>query len=108
MIDWAGVATNSLWLLGLAVCLAVLSYADWSAHSANRRLRDVLNQPAFRAMLWSGLTLFCVGVALSGGRWWERILWGVLAIMAAVEVWRAAPIAPMRRLLQYMERWKTR
>jgi len=67
-----------------------------------------LGQPAFRAMLWSGLTLFCVGVALSGGRWWGRILWGVLAIMATVEVGRAVPIAPVKALLRCVERWKTR
>jgi hypothetical protein len=89
MIDWVGVATNSLWLLGLAVCLAVISYADWNAHSDHRRLYDVLQQPTFRLPLWSGLTLFCTGVALSGGRWWERALWGVLTVMATAEVWRA-------------------
>ena len=89
MIDWVGVATNSLWLLGLAVCLSVLSYADWSVQSANLRLRDVMGQPGFHLAVWSGLTLFCIGVALSGGRWWERILWSALAIMSAVEVWQA-------------------
>ena len=105
MIDWVGVATNGLWLLGLAMGLAVLSYADWSAHSAHRRLRDVLGQPAFRIALWSGLTLFCVGVALSGGQWWERVLWGALAVMAVVEVWRAAliTIASVKALLRRME-----
>ena len=92
MVDWLGVATNSVWILGLALVLAVLSYADWSAHMTRQRLREVLGQAAFRVTLWSGLTLFCVGVALSGGRWWERALWGVLAVMAAVEVWRARRI----------------
>ena len=91
MIDWMGVATNSLWLLGLAVALAVFSYADWDAQHTRRRRCDVLGQVTFHLLLWSGLTLFCVGVALAmrGGRWWERLLWGVLAVMAAVEVWRA-------------------
>jgi hypothetical protein len=89
MIDWVGVGTNSLWLLGLAVGLAVFSYADWSAHDTHQRLRDVFGQAALRVPLWSGLILFCVGVALSGGRWWERALWGILAVMAAAEVWRA-------------------
>jgi len=89
MIDWIGVATNSLWLLGLAVCLATLSYADWRARRASLRLRQVMEQPAFRLALWSGLAIFCVGVALAGGRWWERTLWGVLAVMSAVEVGQA-------------------
>jgi membrane protein implicated in regulation of membrane protease activity len=89
MVDWLGVATNSVWILGLALVLAVLSYADWSAHTTRQRLREVLGQAAFRVALWSGLTLFCAGVAFSGGCWWEGVLWGVLAVMAAVKVWRA-------------------
>jgi hypothetical protein len=89
MVDWLGVATNSVWILGLALVLAVLSYADWSAYTTRQRLRVVLGRAAFRMALWSGLTLFCAGVALSGGRWWERILWGVLAAKAVAEVWRA-------------------
>jgi len=94
MIDWLGVATNGLWLLGLAISLAVFSYADWNAYNTHRQLRDVLGQTAFRRSLWIGWTLFCMGVALSGGRWWERALWGVLAVMAALEVWRARHIIP--------------
>jgi hypothetical protein len=92
MIDWMGVAANSLWLLGLAILLAILSYADWQAHQAGRRLREVLSRPALQFALWSGLTLFCIGAATSGGRWWERILWGALAVMAALKAWRAAPV----------------
>jgi hypothetical protein len=98
MIDWLGVATNGLWLLGLAVSLAVFTYADWSvayrSWETRYRLRDMWGQAAVRRLFWGSLMLFCVGVALSGGRWWERILWGVLAVMAVAEAWRA------RRLLR--------
>ena len=93
MIDWLGVGTNGLWLLGLAFSLAVFTCADWHAayrsRESGRRLRDVFGQAIVRRSLWIGMTLFCMGVALSGGRWWERALWGVLAVMAAVEAWRA-------------------
>ncbi len=89
MIDWIGIATNSGWIVGLAIDLAVLSYADWKSHHIGQRLRDALGQAAIRFPLWGGLTLFCLGVALSGGRWWERLLWGVLAVMALAEAWRA-------------------
>jgi hypothetical protein len=92
MIDWIGVITNAVWLLGLSVVLAALSYADWSAHRAGRRFRAVAGQPVFHALVWSGLTLFCAGVALAGGRWWERVLWGALAVMAAVDVWQSARV----------------
>ena len=31
MIDWFNLAANSLWILGCAIALAVLSYASWQA-----------------------------------------------------------------------------
>ncbi len=92
MIDWIGVVTNSLWVLGLAVVLAVLSIAYSSSQAgpgAKRRLRDILGERPFQIGLWTGLLLFCAGIALSGGHWWERVLWGALAVMAAVEIWMA-------------------
>jgi hypothetical protein len=103
MVDWLGVATNGVWILGLALALAVLSYADWSAHTTRQRLRVVLGRAAFRMALWSGLTLFCVGVALSGGRWWERALWGVLAVTAVVEAWRAHLVFSMKDTKEHQD-----
>ena len=89
MVDWTGLLTNGLWILGLAVILAAFSHAYWSAHQARVRLRDELSQATFQVLFWSGLTFVCVGVALSGGRWWERVLWGGLAAMAAVQIWQS-------------------
>lgn len=32
-IHWAFIARHAVWILGLAIVLAVWSYADWQAHS---------------------------------------------------------------------------
>ena len=86
MIDVWGVAASSLWILGLAVFLALLSWAHWVASTEGGRLRVVLGQPWAQRVLGSGLVLFCTGLASTGRRWWERVLWGLLAILFAVQI----------------------
>lgn len=81
-IDWFGVFYNALWILGLAVGLAALSYADWRRRLQQPRLtlRQALAQPAFQAAWSLGLLLFCAGLALSRGPWWQTAAWAALAL----------------------------
>lgn len=81
-IDWFGVFYNALWIFGLAIALATISYADWRRHLCQPplRLRQALAQPAFQAAWCLGLLFFCAGLALSGGPWWQSAAWAALAI----------------------------
>jgi hypothetical protein len=81
-IDWFGVFYNALWILGLAVALAAVSYADWRRRLSQPRLtlRQALSQPAFQAAWSLGLLLFCAGLALSRGPWWQTVAWAALAL----------------------------
>lgn len=88
MIDWLGVATNSLWVLGLAGMLAAASYYDYVAWQQGRSRRAVLTSSPFVFYLSLSAAIFCAGVALSGGAWWERIAWGLLAILCAWQAWQ--------------------
>jgi len=92
MIDWWGVFRNSLWILGLSVILATLSYADWWAKEQKVRFRDAFSVPSFQGALSAGLALFCVGLSLCSGRWWERGLWAVFALWFAYDA-----VASLRR-----------
>jgi hypothetical protein len=85
MIDIWGVAANSLWILGLAVLLATLSWSHWTASVEKVRFRLVLSRPGIQRALDLGLFLFCAGLAATGRAWWERILWGLLAAVFAVQ-----------------------
>lgn len=87
MIDVWGVAANSLWILGLAVLLAVLSWAHWAASAEGVQLRVVLGRPRMRQALDLGLILFCAGLAATARAWWERALWGLLAVAWAIQAW---------------------
>jgi CHASE2 domain-containing sensor protein len=89
VIDVWGVVANSLWILGLAVLLAVLSWANWAASVEKVRLRTALTRPGVQRALNLGLFLFCAGLAATGRAWWERVLWGLLAVAWVVQAWLA-------------------
>ena len=89
MIDWVGLAFNTLWVLGAAVILAALSSSYYEAQRRGERLRMRLAAPGFQVGLSVGLVLFSLGLALIGPRWWERVLWGLLCAMSAWQLWGA-------------------
>lgn len=80
LIDWAGVARNALWILGLSVALAAWSYASWQAGVRRIGLRKALGRASFQASFNLGLLLFSIGLAWSAVRAWERIAWIALAL----------------------------
>lgn len=86
MIDVWGVAANSLWVLGLAVVLAALSWANWAAKTAGTRLRHVLARPPIRRALDFGLALFCAGLAATADPWWQQALWAALSVAWIVQI----------------------
>lgn len=79
MIDWWGLVPNVLWVLGLALALAVFSVASYQAGAQGARLRDNLKQATYHVPLNLGLSFFCLGLLLSSRTWWEGVLWGLLA-----------------------------
>lgn len=87
MIDVFSLAANALWILGLAVLLAVLSWARLAARSEQVRFRQVLARPPIQLGLDLGLLLFCAGLAATGRTWWERVLWSLLAGGWTVHAW---------------------
>jgi hypothetical protein len=91
MIDWADVAINAAWILGLAVTLATLSYADWARRYERARWRDVLGRITYRFLLNGGMVLVCLGLLGGGRSLLERVLWGLLTVWFAADaalVWR--------------------
>jgi len=89
MIDWLGVLTNSLWIVGLAGFLATASYYDYVAASQKKPRRVVFGSRAFTFYFSLSAIVFCLGVALSGGQWWERALWGILCLVFAWQTWQS-------------------
>jgi hypothetical protein len=87
MIDWAYVARNALWVLGLSVALAASGYTSWWASVRQVPVRAAVERRAFRLAFSLGMLLFTAGLARGATRPWERVLWSVLALTFA---WLAA------------------
>jgi hypothetical protein len=89
MIDWWGVFSNALWILGLAVLLAAWSMAYYEAQVGGVKVREIFSQTGYSWTLTVGLMLFCAGLAATEHRWWARILWGLLGVGFLVDqLWR--------------------
>lgn len=85
LINIKGVIANSLWIVGLAVILATLSWANGAALAEGLRFRKVWSRKAVRGAAYLGLTLFCVGLAATASTWWEQLLWSLLALSWSVQ-----------------------
>jgi hypothetical protein len=88
MIDWVVVGFGALWIFGLGLVTAALSFANYRASQQKWRFRQALEMPACRIMIDLGLVFFCVGWAGGVSAVWERILWAVLALMFALQIWQ--------------------
>jgi hypothetical protein len=89
MIDWYVIGFGALWILGLGLVVATLSFANYLASQQKRRFREALEMPACQIMIYLGLVFFCLGLTGGVPAVWERLLWGVLALIFAVRTWQA-------------------
>ncbi|MBC7232384.1 MAG: O-antigen ligase family protein [Chloroflexi bacterium] len=87
MINWAGVASAALWIIGLAVILAALSHGHWLGHERGVRFRTVLATPACQMACDLGLALVCSGLFFGADSVLERILWAAFALFYAAFGW---------------------
>ncbi|WP_374689326.1 hypothetical protein [Promineifilum sp.] len=77
MINWLSVIANGLWVAGLSVILAALSYTYWLAGQAGRSWGAELSQPGSLRVCLAGL--FLVGLGLAGT---SRSAWQVALAVA--------------------------
>jgi hypothetical protein len=81
MIDWFNLAANALWILALAIVLAVVSYASWQAALNHEKIRAQLARPGYQVYFDLAAVLFCLGMAGTSRRVWEISLWSLLAVL---------------------------
>jgi hypothetical protein len=91
MIDWWGVGRNSLWILGLSICLAVLSMVSYRARAEQISLRQALSGPGRQVALAFGLLLVSLGILVTSRTWWQALLSGLLVVVlvgTAIRLWQ--------------------
>ncbi len=81
MINWRETITGCVWIIGLAIALAAVSYhGAWRAnHPGTQRIPR-----AEAAWLGAGTSIFCAGLALAGEQTWEIALWAALGALCLV------------------------
>jgi hypothetical protein len=84
-----GFVAGSLWILGLALALAALSYADWLGKAQGWSVGTSLGRPGLQRTLGIACALFCAGLAVGGRAWWESVLWAGLALTSGSLLLRA-------------------
>jgi hypothetical protein len=89
MIDWAMVAANAVWIVGVSMGLATLSYASWEAWSVHETFWHKLAKPVYQAALSLSGMLFCIGLAASVQVIWQSVLWLALAVLCLWQAWSA-------------------
>ena len=90
MIDWYALFTNSLWIVALALALATLGFSRWQARQEQIKLGQVLNRPGWQIALNISGTIFCLGLAATSQKIWERVLWLVMGLLFGFQIWLAA------------------
>ena len=76
------ITIHSLWIGGLALMLAAVSYGYDQARREGRSLRTVLGQPAYATVLWLGITLVGLGLMLTSATLLEGAAWLVLSLFS--------------------------
>ncbi|MEW5986580.1 MAG: hypothetical protein AB1791_08110 [Chloroflexota bacterium] len=91
MINWLSLAAGALWIGGLSLLLAALSYHTWLAGEQKRRWRDQLAENSFGRVAWLSILLIGVGLAAGSRQTWERWLWilfSLVALSQCIGSWR--------------------
>ena len=87
MINWYSTGLGALWVFGLSLVTATLSFANFLAGQQKLRFRRVIEKPACRIMIGLGLVFFCLGWAGGRSALWERLVWIVLGLIFALQTW---------------------
>ncbi len=86
MINWPDLLIDALWIVGLALLLAVFSHAAYRSATSARPFRVVIAHPPYRWRAWLGATLVAGGFCFTTrDNLWQSLLWLALALAAAAQ-----------------------
>jgi len=81
MIDWYYLAANFLWILGIALVLATLSYARWEALKNKQKILDNLKRFPSQFRLYLAGTLISLGLTANSHKTIEIAFWLFLSAL---------------------------
>ena len=97
MIDWGNLLANSLWIMGCALALAVLSFASWQASIYSERISVRMSNLGYKIAFALAGVLFCAGQFLLVEATYLRVLWVFLGFLLLAAVWFSLKNKDIRR-----------
>ena len=89
MIDWYHIGTNTLWILGLTLDLAIFSHATWQSTSKGVRLKRIMKKSEFQGWIAIANIFLCLGFATSSNQWFTRVFWILLSLIFILQILNA-------------------
>ena len=90
MINWYGVLTNALWIIGAAILLTAFSWSFYAASLARNGWRAQLASSGFTLATSTAMALIALGLGFQrGSALWQSAIWFALALAFAVVAWMA-------------------
>jgi hypothetical protein len=86
VIDWTHLLANALWIFGVSVILATLSYASWQSSIDGEKFSKHLRTPNIQLGLNFGGFLFSAGLTVTTDIIWQKILWGFLSCIFLIQI----------------------
>src|SRR6476646_10226123 len=84
-IDWAYLGAHFLWIFGLSLILAAVSYHTWLDQDLRRAFSAQFREPSWQLAVNVGLSLMALSITVMprNERWFIRLLALVIALMFA-------------------------
>jgi len=92
MINWLNLLFNSIWIIAIALALAVFSIAYWEAQTGEKKLGVLLGQYRYAFPLILAGVVFCLGMAATSAKWWEWIFWEILIVLLGIQAYKIKKI----------------
>jgi hypothetical protein len=88
MVHWQEIAVNSLWVFGLAMLLAVLSYENWFRSQTVDHPSQASRSGNVERFFYPALGLISLSLLLLATVWWEQLIWLIFMGWSVVSAWR--------------------
>jgi hypothetical protein len=83
------VLMNGLWIVGLSIIVASLSYFRYQAVIQDLPLRRQFTLPSFQVAVYLGVILIGLGLAGTSETAWEAVIWFAFSLIALTGAVRA-------------------
>jgi hypothetical protein len=84
-LDWAYLGAHFLWIFGLSLILAAISYHTWLDEETRRSFSAQFREPSWQLAVTVGLSLMALSITVMprNERWFIRLMALIIALMFA-------------------------